>query len=146
MTSRPLTILLATSLCSTLAWGVAGAAPSPMHPGLWEITTEMDMPGMPMKLPPQVVRHCYTAKELADARNTVPQGGKSNCRMDDYHLDGNTATWKMSCSGQNSMHGSGTTTFNGDSYQGEMHSTMQGPGGHMQMTNRWHGKRVGDCR
>ncbi len=36
------------------------AASSPMQEGLWEITTTMSMPGMPYKMPPHKVTHCYT--------------------------------------------------------------------------------------
>lgn len=134
------TALLAAVLCAG-----AMAEPSNMQPGLWEITTEMDMPGMPVQIPPQTTRHCYTAADLAEARNTVPQGAEEHCKMTEYQVDGNTATWTMECTGDTPMRATGSMTSSADRYSGEMQSVMQGPGGNMQMTTRWRGRRIGDC-
>lgn len=141
MKHRLLAALLPAVLCTA-----AFADPSPMQPGLWEITSEMDMPGMPMKLPPQTVQHCYTAADLAQGQNSVPQSGDSNCKMTDYKVSGNTATWTMECTGPTAMHGTGTMTSTATSYSGSMHSVMQGPGGNTEMTTHWQAKRIGECR
>ncbi len=47
------------------------AAPSAMQPGLWEITTKIEMSGMPM--PSQTLRHCYTKQDIEQGQGTVPQ-------------------------------------------------------------------------
>jgi hypothetical protein len=140
MTRRLTVALLSAGICTTAAAGGIN-----MQPGLWEITTEVDMPGMPMKMPPQTIRHCYTEQELAEAQNTVPQGGNSDCKVTDYKLKGNTATWTIECTGQQAMRGTGTMTTHPTSYTGSMKSVMQGPGGTMEMTNHWRAKRIGDC-
>lgn len=141
MTRRLFTALLFLALGAD-----ATAGPSNMRPGLWQITTETDMPGMPMKLPPQTITHCYTQQELAQAQNTVPQGGSGDCQVTDYRVEGNTATWAIACSGQTPMRGTGTMTTEPTAYTGSMKSVMQSPGGTLEMTSRWRARRIGDCQ
>jgi hypothetical protein len=145
MKHRLLTAMLPIALCVPLAMPAA-ADPSKMQPGLWEITSEVDMPGMPMKLPPQTMQHCYTAADLEQGKNAVPQSQQSNCKVTDYKIDGNTATWEMECTGPTPMHGTGTMTTDATSYSGSMHSVMQGPNGNTEMTTHWHAKRIGACQ
>ena len=70
------------------------AAPN-MQAGLWEITTNMEMPGMPMQIPPRTIRHCYKAEDLKDTKDALPTD--KNCKLDDLRQSGNTAHWKVSC-------------------------------------------------
>ena len=137
---------LLTALLTVTLNATAAAEPSNMQPGLWEITTETSMPGMPMKLPPQTMQHCYTAADLAQAQNAVPQGGDTSCKVMDYQLKGNTATWTIECSGETAMRGTGTMTMTATSYTGSMQSVMTYPGGTMQMTSNWRAKRIGPCQ
>jgi hypothetical protein len=125
--------------------GSAYAADPVMRPGMWEITTQMDMPGMPMKMPAQTIRQCLTKQDIEQGDRAVPTSGDSTCQVKDYKVDGNVATWKILCSGAASMHGSGRMVMQRDSYTGEMESTMNHNGQTMEMTNKWTGKRVGDC-
>lgn len=141
MTFRYL-IALPLAVLAAQTW----AESSNMQPGLWEITTKMEMPGMPMQLPPNTMQHCYSAQDLAQAHNAVPQDESGNCRIEDYKLEGNTASWSIVCSGPNAMRGRATMTMEPTSYHGSMKSSMQGPAGNMQMTTHWRGRRIGDCR
>jgi len=117
-----------------------------MRPGRWEVTTQMDMPGMPMKMPATTTTSCVTPEQAKTPGNTVgnPAGrgrGNSNCKTSDYKIDGNKVTWKMACTGADAMTGEGEMVFNGDSYTGKMAMSMaQG-----QMTLQYSGKRIGDC-
>lgn len=141
MTTRRIVTLLAATLAAPV-W----ADPSKIQPGLWEITTEMEMPGMPVQMAPQTIRHCHTAEELAEAMNTIPQGGVGDCRLIGYRVQGDTATWSMECSGDTPMRGTGSLTSAAHAYSGEMHSVMQVPGGSMEMDTRWRAKRIGECQ
>lgn len=138
--------LLPSVLLSMVLSPAADAGQGDMQPGLWEITTEMEMPGMPMKLPPQTVRHCYTAKELADSKNAVPQSGDGNCQVKNYKIEGNTATWEIDCTGEGAMHGKASMTISPTSYTGKMDAVMNNQGGDMTMTNHWRARRIGNCR
>ncbi len=136
----------------TLALCALVAAPllsqSQMRPGRWEVTTQMEMPGMPMKIPPSTSTSCVTPEQANNPGSTLgdPGGrgrGNSSCKATDQKIDGNKVTWKMSCADKTT--GEGEMVFKGDSYAGKITMTMaQGP---MPgpMTMQLTGKRVGDC-
>jgi hypothetical protein len=83
-------------LFAVLSAPVSGAT-SDMQPGLWEITTTVEMSGMPMPMPPQTIQHCYTKQDVAKGEGTVPQGDSRNCRIKDHKVSGNTASWTLVC-------------------------------------------------
>jgi len=141
MHKRPLAALLSVALSTTVA-----AATSDLQPGLWEVTTDTSMPGMPIQLPSQTVRNCYTAADLAQAQDAVRQGGYANCKVQNFREQGNTATWSIACSGEPAMRGTGTMTTTATSFSGSMDSVVNYPGGAMALTNRWRAKRVGACK
>jgi hypothetical protein len=144
MNARLLAALLPwAALCAT----ADGHAASGMQPGMWEITTRVDMPGMPATIPPQIVRHCYTPKDVEDGKGAVSKGGDNkNCQVKDYQLKGSSASWAMECKGENAMTGTGTITFGASAYNGTMKMKMQQAGKTMDITQAWSGKRVGDCK
>lgn len=104
---------------------------------LWEMTSQMAMPGMPTPMPAQTTKTC-TAKTWTKP----PPGGDKSCVSSDYRLVGNKATWTMQCSGQVPMQGAGEITFAGsDSYTGAITATAQG----MNMTIKLSGRKIGTC-
>jgi hypothetical protein len=147
---RQITTCLMTSLmAAALLAGTAHAAGPNMKEGQWEITTKMEMPGMPAGMKPQVMQHCVTRKDLDDPRKTTPGGADpkdKRCEMTDYKLQGNTATWKMACKGENPMTGSGSITYSGTSYTGTNTMTMGRGGKPQTMTMQYSGKHLGDCK
>ena len=106
---------------------------------LWEVSTKMEMPGMPMAMPAQTNRFC-SAKNRKD-EEFVPRQG--DCRMLESRRTGNTFTYKMDCSGSHPSIVDGAITFGGNAYDGKMHLVMKGTNDAMDMT--FNGKRVGDC-
>ena len=54
--------------CAAMYFVTNGHAASGMQAGMWEITTRMEMPGMPVGIPPQTIRHCYTQKDVEDGK------------------------------------------------------------------------------
>jgi len=136
-------------LAATLLSAPAHAAAPNMKEGLWEITTKMEMPGMPGGMKPQVMQQCFTKKDLDDPRKTAPSGGdpKDNrCQMTDYKMQGNTATWNMACKGEDAMTGSGSITYSGTSYTGTNKMSMKRGGNVQTMTTHYNGKHIGDCK
>jgi hypothetical protein len=126
-------------LLSTLAFPVACFAADTMRDGYWELITTMDMPGMPMKMPPTKMKHCYTKEDVKDQKNTVSTD--KNCTVTDYKLSGNKATWKMKCTGKNAGDFSGETIFKGDAYDSTMKMQTQGH----TMNMKIQAKRIGNC-
>lgn len=130
---------LAGVMCGlVLCSGTVNAAP-PMQEGMWEITTQLDMPGMPMQMPAHTSRHCLTNKDMVPQQQQPGQ----QCKMLEQNVSGNTVTWRMECDtpqGKSTMHG--RTTYTGNAMQGELRMRQGGT----EMLQRISGKRVGDCR
>src|SRR6186997_2267578 len=60
---------------------------------LWEITSKMEMPGMPMAMPAQTQRVCVAKTGKDD--DYIPK--RENCRLQDSRRTGNKVTYKMVC-------------------------------------------------
>lgn len=122
------------------------AAGADMKEGLWEISIAMEMPGMPFGMPPMKQNHCYTKKELEESKNAVPKSDEQ-CKITDYKLSGNKASWVTQCKGENAMSGAGEIIFKGDSYDATV--KMKGKdsdGGAMEMIQHIKGRRIGNCK
>ncbi len=132
------TLAIVVAVCSFVlpAW-----AAGPAKAGKWQTTMEMEMEGMPMKMPPVTTTHCITKEQADNAENAIPKSEKqTGCTFSDVKVDGNTISWKMTCEKQG-MTGTGTVTYSGDSYVGKMDMKMQDHAMHM----KYSGKRIGDC-
>lgn len=136
------TSLLAVAVCAAMVAPVL--AQSPMREGKWEITTQMQMPDMPMQMPATTKVRCITKAQLDDPESTLPGGSpdpSADCEVSNYKAEGKAVTWKLTCTGSQAMTGEGSIVFDGDRYDGTMKMTMdQGA-----MTMKYTGKRVGDC-
>jgi hypothetical protein len=106
---------------------------------LWEVTSKMEVPGMPMAMPAQVNRVC-SGKNRRD-EDFVPKQG--DCRMVDSKRSGNVLAYSMDCSGEHASTVNGTITFGNNAYDGRMHMVMKGSNDALDMT--FSGRRVGDC-
>jgi Protein of unknown function (DUF3617) len=133
-------------LCGVGGLVLAGQA-NPMRPGQWEITTQMEMPNMPMKMPETKMTQCVTAEQLKDPTAAMSGGGpggkpNSACKISDYKTSGGTVSWKMACPPPQAVDGTAEMTFKDDSYTGKMNmKTDKGT-----MTMKVAGKRLGDCK
>jgi hypothetical protein len=128
-----------------LAGSVSLLAQGPRLHGRWEVTVQMDMPGMPMQLPPQTLTQCITPEQAKDPKRSVPQAGRgqnpNDCSVSDYKVEGNKVTWAMKCEGREPMTGSGEMVYSGDTYKGTVKVNTSG----QNMTMNYSGKRLGDC-
>ncbi|MDD2335457.1 MAG: DUF3617 family protein [Geobacteraceae bacterium] len=111
-----------------------------MQEGLWEITTQMEMPGMPMKMSPTVMQHCYTKSDVSDQKKII--SSDKNCSVTDLKTSANKVTWKMKCTGENAATMTGSTVFGTDSYTSVMQMNSHG----QNMTMKVKGKRLGNCK
>ena len=121
------------------------AAPN-MQDGQWEITTKMEMRGMPAHMSrPITYTHCMTRD------NAVPQQREKNkdCVMKDQKISGNTVSWEMVCKDKRGevMESSGKITYRGDKFDGTMKATMTGKEtGKMVVNYKMNGRRLGPCK
>lgn len=123
--------------------------PDMMNPGLWEMTVQMQMSGVPMQLPSHTYRHCVTKADL-EKNHGVPKPENTKdmtCTMKKFDRSGNTLTYTMECTGTHgTMTLDGASTFESrDAYHGTMHMTGTVEGRQMDMTSKVQAKRVGDC-
>ena len=124
-----------------LAFALAASLPASAQgkDDLWEVSTKMEMPGMPMAMPAQTNRFCI-GKNRKDEEFVPKQG---DCRMVESKRVGNKFTYKMDCSGKLAAIVDGAITFGDNAYDGRMHMAMKKTNDTMDMT--FTGKRIGDC-
>ncbi|MEN8256367.1 MAG: DUF3617 family protein [Thermodesulfobacteriota bacterium] len=127
------------------AWGLvacSGGGPD-LEEGMWEITTEVNMPGMPMKIPAMVYRQCLTKDDV------VPKQGSANqeiCTYSSPKVKGNTVSWSMECKSPGGKTKSETEiTYRGASFDGTMTMSMSGAV-EMSGENTISGRRIGECQ
>lgn len=129
-------------ICAGLLLGLAAAAAQAAPGEYWEVTTKMEMVGMPFPMPAVSMKLC------------VPKGGEKNpqhmqkkdsdCKMSDVRTSGNKVTWKASCvHDSETLNGSGESYYEGDSYRGTLHLTGNSNGHELDMTQTYNGRRVG---
>ncbi|MBN2401894.1 MAG: DUF3617 family protein [Spirochaetes bacterium] len=121
------------------------AASIKMREGKWEVTMTMNIPGMPMAMPPVTHTQCITKKDLEDNKKTLPSAGKSeDCEIKNYRVKDNTVTWETVC--KDGTRGSGQIIYKGDSYTGTMKlETVDRKGQKSTINYKIKGQRKGDC-
>jgi len=134
-----LIIVVTAAVLSSVSISFAGSGPN-MQEGLWEITIKMEMPGMPVSMPPMTHTQCITNE------NMVPRGSPQQaeeCKITESKVDGDTVTWTMECdSPEGKARATGKITYAGDTFKGTIKMTMQG----METIQHLSGRRIGDCR
>jgi len=89
-----------------------------MKPGLWEIVTVNQTPGVAMKRT-TTARACYSADDVANLARILPQQREPGmkCESRDAKAQGATATWKVACTGkEGDLGGNAKMTMAADSY------------------------------
>jgi len=126
---------------------VAAALPN-MQEGLWEITTKVEISGLPKGLPEHTVQHCLTKKDIEEGKGNMhqPESRNSKCEVKDYKVEGNKASWSIACSGDNPTSGSGTVTYSGTGFAGTTKMKMGRKGQETEMNQTFSGKRIGACK
>ncbi|HSN21148.1 MAG TPA: DUF3617 domain-containing protein [Usitatibacter sp.] len=120
--------------------------------GLYEYRTEMDMgqiPGMPPGMGKQThtFQHCVTPEDIQrgemnkNDRNNMPK----NCDVKDFRMSGNTASYRMVCTGQHPMTADNRITFNGSGYEMDMTMDMSAGGQPMHMKQHMQARYMGAC-
>ena len=105
----------------------------------YDITVRMEMPGMAM--PPMSQRICV--KKGASDQDFIPR--QENCRVSDTTRSGSRLTFKMACTGNNPMTGTGDFTFVANGYNGQIRMKGKMEGQDMAITQTIDARRVGGC-
>lgn len=108
--------------------------------GYWEVTSQTEMPGMSMKMPPSTMKVCYTKDDVKNQRKLVSQN--KDCKMTEYKMSGNKATFAMKCTGKSAMTLNGEMIFSGsDAYTTSM---KMNSAGHI-ISVKAKARRIGNC-
>jgi hypothetical protein len=108
---------------------------------LWDVTSKMDMPGMPMAMPARTNRVCV---EKGNDAATIPKN--DGCTVVDTKRVGNKFTYRMQCkNAKNDYTATGESTSGPNGYQGKMHMAGKMEGEQMEMSLDYSGTRVGNC-
>ena len=129
----PFCIALAAT-CFTLALPLQALAAGEGE--WWEMTTKMEMPGMPAMPGGQTVKFC---RIKGDEGKPVKSDEDKNCSITDVKNAGNTMTFNMKCTGKDAMTGSGVLTNTPTTFNQKI--KMRSGGDDMVMVST--GKRVG---
>lgn len=105
---------------------------------LWETSSQAEIPGMPMKMPPVTGQHC-AKKDWSEA---PPSGDPSqHCKNTNFNRTPSKLTWSVICEDP-PMTGEGELNFNGaDSYAGTIQFKTADKSIHVSLT----GKKIGTC-
>jgi hypothetical protein len=123
---------------------VEGAS-AEMKEGLWTITTQAEMKGMPVQMPATTMKQCITKKDMVPKPEKQEKG--QECKMKDQKVTGDTVTYTMECkTAEGSMTSSGKMTYKGDSFDGTTNTTMKTKGQpDILMNSKMTGKYLGPC-
>jgi hypothetical protein len=139
MRTPSVTLILTALFC--LLFTTTATADTDMKEGLWEITTKIEMEGMPMTMAPITNTQCLTKDMLVPKSDQPGQ----ECKITNQKITGNTISYDMECSGPGgNMKAHGEATYNGDTMTGKMEMNIPGQGD-MKMTMKMTGKRIGPC-
>jgi len=129
------------------AVGNAGAAGEIMQPGKWQITSSMEMEGMPPGAAhPMTVDQCIKPEDVKDAKSMASRQvqGNKKCTVSEPKWDNHTMSFDFTC--ENGSTGHTEMTFENASYTGSTTINMKaGPQGPMKVVQHVQAKRTGDC-
>jgi hypothetical protein len=114
------TFLMVVLLLTAVAFAYAGSGPD-IHEGLWEITVDFEMPGMPIKMPPSTYTQCIKKNEAIPHNDQPGQ----QCVQKNVKVKGGTVSWTMECTNQGGkMVGKGVITYHKEEMDGQMTLVM----------------------
>ena len=121
---------------------LAQGRPAQGQDELWEVTTKMEMVGMPMAMPPQTNQVCRPAGKPQE-EDAMPKDRE--CKMTDVRRSGYRTTYTMVCEGKDKFTGTGDITSDATGYRGTLKIVGTMDGRPMNMTQSFSGRRLGNC-
>jgi hypothetical protein len=137
--------VIGAAVVLSLVW-VMGAS-AEMKEGLWEITTKVEMKGMPAGMPPTTMQQCITKKDLAPQPPSKGEG--TECTRKEQKITGDTVTYVMECKSKEGtvIEISGKMVYKGNTFDGASATTINRKGQPpMQMSGKMSGKYLGPCK
>src|SRR4051794_32996250 len=112
-------------LAIAMSWAVAAQSSSPMREGMWEVDSKVSIPGVG-EMPPMKHQQCITAAMIKDPQSAIPKMD-NDCKISGYKLQGNTASYTMTCTQPTEVTATGEMKYSGtDAYTGTLSLTGGG--------------------
>jgi hypothetical protein len=144
----PMRIVLTAALLSLTA--LPAAAAPPMQPGLYDISVQMVMKGMPMQMPVMTFRHCITPEDVANGNAYASSRNSKDCKISNLRQSGSTVSYDFACvmeGGRGHMLGHSTGTSHATGYDilmsGRFVPAMEGMS---EFSQKMSAKRLGACK
>jgi hypothetical protein len=129
-------IIAALALASAMSVSLAALAAG--TDDLWEVTSQMNMPGMPPGMGGNTSQQCY---EKDMRKNVTKSKNAQDCTVTDYKESGNKLTITMSCKNNRSVVMEYAFNPGRTEYKGTMHMKDGGRDMVMNMS----GRKIGTC-
>jgi hypothetical protein len=130
-----------TALALGLASGGSALA-QPQEGSLYRVTTQVEMVGLPFKMPDQTTEVCGPRDHSSE--KMVPHD--ENCSITDFEVEGNVSRYTLVCTGDAELTAKGEfEQLGGDAYRGKMNMVGTSGGQSVEMNMRFEGKRIGAC-
>lgn len=151
-------IAFAAAACTALAAACSQAlAASPfeqfrgkMKAGMYETRMQMQIPGMPAGMGPQMMtfQNCVTQEDIDKGEVGKGRDGKgpTKCDVKDFKMSGDTATYKTICTGETAVTADNTITFRDSGYTMDMKMAMNRGGKVTNMSQKMEGRYLGPCK
>jgi hypothetical protein len=139
---------LTAALLVLLPLPAAAAAPT-MQPGLYEISVQMVMKGMPMQMPVSSFRHCITPQDIVDGKAYVSSKDNKDCKISNLKQGGDRISYDFACvmQGHGSMVGRASGSSHATGYDmttsGRFVPAMEGMS---EFSQKMRARRLGNCK
>jgi hypothetical protein len=140
---------LLTAVLLVLSPLPAVAAAPAMQPGLYEISVQMVMKGMPMQMPVTSFRHCITPQDIVDGKAYVGSKDNKDCKISNLKQSGNSVSYDFACvmQGHGSMVGRSSGTSHATGYDMQMSGRfVPAMEGMSEFSQKMSAKRLGACK
>ena len=124
----------------TLFSSCSGDQAIDLKEGKWEITTTVEMKGMPFQLPPTTFTQCLNQKNL------IPEGNNEDtqeCKIINKKVEGSTVEWDTKCPNTTSHT---KITYKYDTLNGTITINSHDKSQSFNMTSKMRGKYIGSCK
>jgi len=124
----------------TLFVGNAISKPN-VKTGLWKFTTKMEMPGMPIQIPPITNEKCITESDILPKTDSPNE----SCKITNQKTSGNTVSYDITCKTEgNTTKGKVKVTYSSKKMKGTMDLTITP--GDTKMKSKIKGEYVSACK
>jgi hypothetical protein len=111
-----------------------------MQDGQWEMTSQVNMPGMPAgAMKPFTITTCITKKDLVPQQSEMKE---KQCKEQDRNISGNTVTQTIVCPDATMK---GTYTYSGTTFEGAVQTTIKQQGKEIVSNTTMKGRYLGPC-